>query len=149
MRRTYTSVRLAAGRPRRGLARLCCTLAIGLLAGCAFVAPLPGETSIEQRLSVFPTSGLPLAGRVTVHWDEHQIPFIGAEHDGDAAFALGLVHAHLRLGQMEAYRRVAQGRVAEMVGPFATDIDHALRICLLYTSPSPRDGLLSRMPSSA
>ena len=26
------------------------------------------------------------------------------------------------------------------------DIDHS---CLLYTSPSPRDGLLSRMPSSA
>ena len=25
----------------------------------------------------------------------------------------------------------------------------ALRTCLLYTSPSPRDGLLSRMPSSA
>ena len=25
----------------------------------------------------------------------------------------------------------------------------ALRSCLLYTSPSPRDGLLSRMPSSA
>ena len=25
----------------------------------------------------------------------------------------------------------------------------ALKACLLYTSPSPRDGLLSRMPSSA
>ena len=25
----------------------------------------------------------------------------------------------------------------------------ALQFCLLYTSPSPRDGLLSRMPSSA
>ena len=25
----------------------------------------------------------------------------------------------------------------------------SLRVCLLYTSPSPRDGLLSRMPSSA
>ena len=24
-----------------------------------------------------------------------------------------------------------------------------MKICLLYTSPSPRDGLLSRMPSSA
>ena len=24
-----------------------------------------------------------------------------------------------------------------------------LEVCLLYTSPSPRDGLLSRMPSSA
>ena len=27
--------------------------------------------------------------------------------------------------------------------------EHGLRFCLLYTSPSPRDGLLSRMPSSA
>ena len=27
--------------------------------------------------------------------------------------------------------------------------DWEYRICLLYTSPSPRDGLLSRMPSSA
>ena len=28
-------------------------------------------------------------------------------------------------------------------------LDAALKGCLLYTSPSPRDGLLSRMPSSA
>ena len=28
-------------------------------------------------------------------------------------------------------------------------LDAILRACLLYTSPSPRDGLLSRMPSSA
>ena len=26
---------------------------------------------------------------------------------------------------------------------------HSKKYCLLYTSPSPRDGLLSRMPSSA
>ena len=33
-----------------------------------------------------------------------------------------------------------------------TDLDKAMidkKPCLLYTSPSPRDGLLSRMPSSA
>ena len=29
------------------------------------------------------------------------------------------------------------------------DIDYMAYFCLLYTSPSPRDGLLSRMPSSA
>ena len=29
------------------------------------------------------------------------------------------------------------------------NLSHAVSICLLYTSPSPRDGLLSRMPSSA
>ena len=27
--------------------------------------------------------------------------------------------------------------------------EHFANLCLLYTSPSPRDGLLSRMPSSA
>ena len=29
------------------------------------------------------------------------------------------------------------------------NLDWVYKICLLYTSPSPRDGLLSRMPSSA
>ena len=35
--------------------------------------------------------------------------------------------------------------------PSITDnaIDDVYKVCLLYTSPSPRDGLLSRMPSSA
>ena len=28
-------------------------------------------------------------------------------------------------------------------------VDEEFGLCLLYTSPSPRDGLLSRMPSSA
>ena len=30
-----------------------------------------------------------------------------------------------------------------------TVLDALIKVCLLYTSPSPRDGLLSRMPSSA
>ena len=34
----------------------------------------------------------------------------------------------------------------EAVGPEGSSVP---RVCLLYTSPSPRDGLLSRMPSSA
>ena len=29
------------------------------------------------------------------------------------------------------------------------DLMNEVQACLLYTSPSPRDGLLSRMPSSA
>ena len=31
----------------------------------------------------------------------------------------------------------------------AARVKYGQEICLLYTSPSPRDGLLSRMPSSA
>ena len=40
----------------------------------------------------------------------------------------------------------------EFTAPDAKGIEqlHSLfKACLLYTSPSPRDGLLSRMPSSA
>ena len=36
-----------------------------------------------------------------------------------------------------------------LVEPGCTPSRAALMTCLLYTSPSPRDGLLSRMPSSA
>ena len=42
---------------------------------------------------------------------------------------------------------------AELAGstssPAASASGSLARVCLLYTSPSPRDGLLSRMPSSA
>ena len=40
--------------------------------------------------------------------------------------------------------------LAEWPVPFSEGVEMVLtRRCLLYTSPSPRDGLLSRMPSSA
>ena len=37
----------------------------------------------------------------------------------------------------------------DMLGVESKEDIKASKICLLYTSPSPRDGLLSRMPSSA
>ena len=36
-----------------------------------------------------------------------------------------------------------------IVGIIGDDLEAICNTCLLYTSPSPRDGLLSRMPSSA
>ena len=46
---------------------------------------------------------------------------------------------------------VAMGSCMQMAnsGSNLKTPDKQGRICLLYTSPSPRDGLLSRMPSSA
>ena len=37
----------------------------------------------------------------------------------------------------------------DVVSPQLAARNEMLNACLLYTSPSPRDGLLSRMPSSA
>lgn len=72
----------------------------------------------------------PLERPVTIHWNAQQVPFIEAQTDRDAAFALGLVHAHLRLGQMEVLRRLSQARLQEMAGPIpqVAQIEQALRI---------------------
>jgi len=90
--------------------------------------PRPRRRGLEERLSAIPSRGLPLDGRVAVYWDQHQVPFIDAESDEDVAVALGVVHAHLRLAQLELLRRASQGRLAELLGPIAIELDHALRI---------------------
>ena len=104
------------------------TVLAGLLSACSVLAPLPAETSSEDRLKAIPVEGLAPAGKVTIHWDDHQVPFIEAEKDADLPVAIGLVHAHLRLGQMELLRRLSQGRISEMGGPLTADIDEGLRI---------------------
>ena len=38
---------------------------------------------------------------------------------------------------------------AQVMVPLFISVGEMIKVCLLYTSPSPRDGLLSRMPSSA
>ncbi|MEM8786376.1 MAG: penicillin acylase family protein [Pseudomonadota bacterium] len=102
-------------------------VALASLGGCAVLTPLPAPTTLDERLGVFPTEDLPVSAPVEIRWNEHQVPFISAETDGDAAFALGLVHAHLRLGQMEVLRMISEGRLAEMAGPPAAPIDAALK----------------------
>jgi penicillin amidase len=59
--------------------------------------------------------------------DPHGVPHIFARSMADASFALGFVHAQDRLWQMETSRRVASGRVAELVGPAALPIDRFMR----------------------
>ena len=46
-------------------------------------------------------------------------------------------------------QRYLQSRSNEVNRAFTVTRNNYVRSCLLYTSPSPRDGLLSRMPSSA
>lgn len=84
--------------------------------------------SLQQRLAAFPTEGLDVARPVRIRWNAHAVPYIEAESDADAAYALGLVHVHLRAAQLQIMKRLAQGRTAEMLGPFAVNLDHALRL---------------------
>ncbi len=94
----------------------------------------PRRASIGERLANIPTQGLPLRAAVEIHWDQHQIPSIEAGNDWDLAVALGVVHAHLRLAQMEIMRRLASGLVSEVVGPAAIDLDRGLRLMRFGTA---------------
>ena len=72
-------------------------------------------------------------------------------------FCLGLFFIQLTLAQdqtaKENFSIVIHGGAGTILKENMTpELEHAYRTtlaCLLYTSPSPRDGLLSRMPSSA
>src|SRR5262249_37965578 len=85
------------------------------------------KRSLAERLAVIPSRGMPLQDPVIIRWNDSQVPWISAQSDRDCAVALGLVHAHLRIGQMEMLRRIAQGRTSEMFGPAAISADRILR----------------------
>jgi len=104
-------------------------LGLAIAAGIGARAALirrPRRTLI-QRLAEFPTKA-PVKAPLRIHWNEQQVPFVDAQDEGDLAVGLGMVHAHLRLAQMEIMRRAAQGRLSELIGPLGLEADRAMRL---------------------
>ena len=67
---------------------------------------------------------------------------------GDIFFAYPVGHGNaLRDGRQYIDAALSNGASVVVFDP--ANVDAQYLDCLLYTSPSPRDGLLSRMPSSA
>ena len=90
--------------------------------------------------------------------DEVGITFIFITHDQQEALSISDRIAVMNAGKVlqvgtpaEVYEAPADTFVADFLGEnnfFSGKVTEIIN-CLLYTSPSPRDGLLSRMPSSA
>ena len=107
----------------------------------------PSEKKISEALGAQPYS--PYADRKFP-----TRPLFGDTHlHTGLSLDAGIFGARLR--PRDAYRfargervKASRGEPAQLARPldFLVVTDHS---CLLYTSPSPRDGLLSRMPSSA
>ncbi|MCU0357885.1 MAG: penicillin acylase family protein [Cyclobacteriaceae bacterium] len=68
-----------------------------------------------------------LKGEVEVYFDNYGVPHIYAQHEEDAYYALGYVHAQDRLFQMEMLRRAAGGRLAEILGEDLVKVDKLFR----------------------
>jgi penicillin G amidase len=69
-----------------------------------------------------------LAAAVTVRRDEHGVPHIEAASQEDLFVAQGYVTAQDRLWQMDAYRRNANGELAEIMGSTLIPHDRAQRV---------------------
>jgi penicillin amidase len=68
-----------------------------------------------------------LTASIEILRDRWGVPHIYAANEHDAFFAQGFVHAQDRLWQMEVHRRLATGRLSEMLGGLALDTDRTAR----------------------
>ncbi|MGA9670074.1 MAG: penicillin acylase family protein [Terracidiphilus sp.] len=69
-----------------------------------------------------------LSAPVTVRRDAHGVPHIEAANEDDLFFAQGYVTAQDRLWQMDAFRRNANGELAEILGPSLLRHDRTQRV---------------------
>ena len=111
--------------PRRWFVKgsLALLLLLGLVVSGAYAYLRQSLPKVKGEISLG-TARAP----VEVLRDAYGIPHIFAASVDDAYFALGFVHAHDRLWQMEMSRRVAAGRLAEILGAAALETDRFLRV---------------------
>ena len=112
---------------------LCCLA----LAACTNPAPAPNASAslgdLAQRSLATIDGELKVPGLkepVEVIRDQEGIPHIYAKNDEDLFFAQGYVTAQDRLWQLELWRRWREGRLAEVFGPRAFDIDVRTRLTM-------------------
>lgn len=93
-------------------------LAAALLAGRVWLGQpdLDGERAVPG-----------LRAETTISRDENGVVHIDAANEADAFYALGFVHAQDRFFQMEVLRRIAAGRLAELIGPPGAGFDRRMR----------------------
>ena len=118
-----------------------CTIVLLLTSATFFWYRSASAPQIDGRLLLGRTAAVPavLAGSaiaaplrsgnpsIDIVRDANAIAHIYAGSTDDAYFALGFTHAQDRLWQLEMHRRIAAGRMAEILGPTALDTDRFLR----------------------
>ena len=98
------------------------------LSGCVLFNRPPEAIPAGERLAALSSlPKLPVSDGSKILWNSYQVPYVIGETDRDGAFLFGLAHAHLRLGQMELFKRVGSGRLSEIAGPLVYDVDVAIR----------------------
>ena len=131
-------------------ALLCVKNRFGVAAAMTGLLSLAGcQLNGGDSSTLAPTSGVfaikGLAQNVSVRRNNQGMPLIESNTFHDALFTLGYVHATDRISQMVQMRLLAQGRLSEIAGPGALDLDRMMRAANLkqnagelYAASSPR-----------
>ena len=86
---------------------------------------------------------------VEVLRDPFGVPHFFAQNNHDLYFAIGYVHAQDRLWQMDLVRRAGMGRLSEVLGPEALDIDRLFRVLGLRRIARRSEEMLDDLTRSA
>ena len=95
-----------------------------------FLNPFKGFWQNAEAVSFQPEEKTDLKGlqkAVTVKYDDRRVPHIFADNEHDLYFMQGYVTAQDRLWQMEFISYVAAGRICELVGDKALELDRTQR----------------------
>lgn len=113
-------------RPQFLLLAFCAGVAVILASGLLYARLRAAASRLPERGHVSePVPGCP--GEVEIRIDRRGIGHVAAADDRAMWFAQGYLHTRDRFFQMELSRRVASGRLAELVGPLALDSDRKMR----------------------
>ena len=158
--------------------KLTCSLALALALPLAFTAPAQAQSYPTKPIRMIvpfpPGGGTDILARLVAqklteanHWT------VVPDNRGGAGGTIGIAEAaraapagyDIVMGQKDnmvvapwLYKNLSYHPVKDLTAVahvaytpvvIVTQANSKFKTCLLYTSPSPRDGLLSRMPSSA
>ena len=111
-----------------------------------FLNPVSGFWQNAESKNIKPDEDLHLEGlqgKVTIRFDEHRIPHIFAENDHDLYYAQGYLTARDRLWQMDIQTRSAAGRLSEIAGPKALEVDrYHRRMGMTYGAENTLKGIM-------
>jgi len=118
-----------------------------------FLNPFTGFWQNAEKLNIRKTDKLVLKGtqqKVDVMFDDRMIPHIFAQNDHDVYFAQGYITAMHRLWQMDFQTRYAAGRLSEVVGKKAIELDrYQRRMGMVYGAEKSLEGMMADPKSSA
>jgi len=112
-----------------------------------FLNPFTGFWQNAEQVNFPKTNKIVLKGtqdKVEVAFDDRMIPHIFAQNDHDVYYAQGYITAMHRLWQMDFQTRYAAGRLSEVVGKKAIELDrYQRRMGMVYGAENSLAGMMA------